>query len=63
MEKREREQKNRVVKEERCPRTRKPLRRRRREVVEGGNFGATEDSTASGVQRAKWRDPHTKDRC
>ena len=30
---------------------------------EGGTFGATEESTATGVQRAKKRDSHTEDRC
>ena len=29
----------------------------------GGRFGATEESAATGVQRAKWRDSHTEDRC
>ena len=47
--------------EERFPHTRKPLRGRRRTVAEGGNFGATEESTATGVQRAKWKDSRTKD--
>ena len=31
-------------------------------AVAGGSFGATEDSTATGVQRAKQRDSHTEDR-
>ena len=30
---------------------------------QGGNFGATEESAATGVQRAKWRDSRTEDRC
>ena len=28
-----------------------------------GSFGATEESAATGVQRAKWRDPRTEDQC
>ena len=28
-----------------------------------GSFGATEESSATGVQRAKWRDSCTEDRC
>ena len=51
------------MKEERFPHTRKPLRGCRRQVAEGGSFGATEESTATGVQRAKRRDSHTEDRC
>ena len=31
--------------------------------VGGGSFGATEESAATGVQRAKQRDSHTEDRC
>ena len=50
------------MKEERFPRTRKPLCRRRLRVVEAGSFGATEESTAIGVWRAKRRDSHTEDR-
>ena len=30
---------------------------------QGGRFRATEESAATGVQRAKWRDSHTEDRC
>ena len=30
---------------------------------QGGSFGATEESAATGVQRAKRRDSHTEDRC
>ena len=50
------------MKEERFPHTRKPLRWRRLQVVEGGRFGAAEESAATGVRRAKWRDSHTEDR-
>ena len=31
-------------------------------MVEGGSFGATEESAATGVQRAKGRDSHTEAR-
>ena len=51
------------MKEERFPRTRKPLRGRRRRVAEGGSFGATEESAATGVRRAKRRDSRTEDQC
>ena len=51
------------MKEERFPHTRKPLHGRRLWVVEGGSFGATEESAATGVQRAKWRDSRTEERC
>ena len=51
------------MKEERFPHTRKPLRGRRLRVAEGVNFGATEESAATGVRRAKWRDSCTEDRC
>ena len=44
------------MKEERFPHTRKPLRGRRLRVAEGGSFGATEESAATGVRRAKRRD-------
>ena len=30
---------------------------------QGGIFGDTEDSTATGVQKAKWRDSRTEDWC
>ena len=50
------------MKEERFPRTRKPLRGQRLRVAEGGSFGATEESAATGVRRAKRRDSRTKDR-
>ena len=32
-------------------------------VWQGRSIGATEESAAIGVQRAKWRDSHTEDRC
>ena len=51
------------MKEERFPHTRKPLHRRRLRVAEGGSFGATEESAATGVQRAKRRDSLMEDRC
>ena len=51
------------MKEERFPHTRKPLRRQRLQVAEGGSFGAMEESAATGVWRAKRRDSHTEDRC
>ena len=44
------------MKEERFPRTRKDLRGQRLRVAEGGSLGATEESTATGVRRAKRRD-------
>ena len=50
------------MKEERFPHTSKPLHWRR-QGWEGGSFKATEESTATGVQRAKWRDSRTEDRC
>ena len=50
------------MKEERFPHTRKPLRGQRLRVAEGGSFGATEESAATGVRRAKWRDSHTEAR-
>ena len=52
-----------AVKGEKFPHTRKPLRGRRLRVAEGGSFGATEESAATGGQRAKWRDSRTEDRC
>ena len=48
------------MKEERFPHTRKPLRGRRLQVAEGGSFGATEESAATGVRRAKLRDFRTE---
>ena len=50
------------MKEERFPRTRKPLRGRRLWVAEGGSFGAVEESAATGVRKAKWRDSRTEAR-
>ena len=44
------------MKEERFPHTRKPLRGGRLQVAEGGSFGVTEESAATGVWRAKQRD-------
>ena len=46
----------------RFPHTRKPLRGQRLQVVEGGSFGATEESAATGVRRAKRRDSRTEAR-
>ena len=51
------------MKEERFPHTRKPLRRQRLRVEEGGSFGAMEESAATGIRRAKRRDSHTEDQC
>ena len=51
------------MKEETFPHIRKPLRRWRLRVVEGESFGAKEESTATGVRRAKWRDSRPEDRC
>ena len=52
------------MQEEKFPHTRKPLHWQRRWVTGwGGIFGATKESTATGVQRAKRRDSHTEDRC
>ena len=48
------------MKEERFPRTRKPLRGQRLRVAEGGSFGATEESAATGVRRAKRRGSRTE---
>ena len=50
------------MKEERFPHTRKPLHWRRRGVGMWGSFGATEESTATGVQREKQRDSRTEAR-
>ena len=49
------------VKEERFPHTRKPLHGRRLQKAEEGSFRATEESAATGVRRAKWRDSRTED--
>ena len=46
------------MKEEKLPHTRKPLHWWKQE---GGCFRAKEESAATGVQRAKWRDYHTED--
>ena len=51
------------MEEERFPHTRKPIRGRRLRVAEGGSFGATEESAATGVRRAKQRDSRTEDWC
>ena len=51
------------MKEKRFPRTRKPLRGRRLRVAEGASFGATEESAATGVRRAKRRDSSTEEQC
>ena len=51
------------MKEERFPRTRKPLRGQRLRVAEGGSLGATEESATTGVQRAKRRDSRMEDQC
>ena len=51
------------MKEERFPHIRKPLRGQRLRVAEGGSFRATEESAATGVRRAKWRDSRMEDRC
>ena len=48
------------VKEEKFPHARKPLHLRGQG---GGSFRATEESAATGVQRAKRRDSHTEDWC
>ena len=50
------------MKEERFPHTRKPLHGWRLRVAEGGSFGATEESAATGVRRAKRRGSRTEDR-
>ena len=51
------------MKEERFPHTRKPLRGRRLRVAEGGSFGATEESAATVVRRAKLRDSRMEEQC
>ena len=50
------------MKEERFQHTRKPLHGRRLWEAEGGSFGATEESAATGVRRAKRRDSRTEAR-
>ena len=52
-----------AVKEERFPHTRKPLRKRRLRVAEGVSFGATEESAATEVRRAKQRGSRTENQC
>ena len=49
------------MKEEKFLHTRKSLRGRRLWVAEGGSFGATEESAATGVRRAKRRGSRTED--
>ena len=49
--------------DERFQHTRKPLCGRRLGLAEGGSFGATKESIATGVRRAKQRDSHTEDQC
>ena len=54
------------MKEENFPHSRKPLhwpRQRRVGWGRGGSFGTTEESAATGVQRAKQRDSRTEDQC
>ena len=51
-----------AVKEEKFPHTRKPLHWRRW-GWRRGSFGAMEESSATGVQRAKQRYSPTEDRC
>ena len=52
-----------AVKEERFPHTRKPLRGQRLQVADEGSFGATEESAATGVRKAKQRESCTEDWC
>ena len=51
------------MKEEKFPHTRNPLHWQRLWVADGGSFGAKEESAATGVRRAKWRDSRTEDQC
>ena len=51
------------MKEERFPCTKKRLRGQRLRVAEGGSFGATEESAATEVRRAKRRGSRTEDQC
>ena len=51
------------MKEEKFLHTRKPLHWWKRGVGGGVSFGAMEESAATGVQRAKWRDSCTEDQC
>ena len=48
------------MKEEKFPNTRKPLHWWRAGWA-GGSFRAVEESTATGVQTAKWRDARIKE--
>ena len=50
------------MKEEKFPHTRKPFTGGD-EGWQGATFRAVEESTAIGVQRAKWRDSCTEDWC
>ena len=50
------------MKEEKFTHTRKPLNWPRGRVA-GGSFRTTEDSPATGVQKAKRRDSRTEDQC
>ena len=50
------------MKEEKCPHTRKPLRGWRLREAEWGSLGAAEESTATGVRRAKRTDSSAEDR-
>ena len=52
-----------TVKEEKFPHTRKPLHLQTGGGGGRGSFRATEESAATGVQRAKQRDSHTEDGC
>ena len=53
------------MKEEKFPHIRKPLHflMWRWEVGRGGSFGAMEESAATGVQGAKWRNSHAEEWC
>ena len=51
------------MKEEKFPYPRKPLHWLRRGGGPVGSFGAAEESAATGVRRAKWRDSRTEDPC
>ena len=51
------------MKEERFPHTRSPFAGGDCGWREGGSFGATEESAATGVRRAQRRDSRTEARC
>ena len=51
------------MKEERFPHTRSPFAGGDCGCQRGGSFGATEESAATGVRRAKRRDSRTEDQC